>query len=81
MEFGGLRDNGLEDAGGDVERTWVVPSVVRALEDLKNCGGGICNVLLVDVIKGRPGGDGDVGKGRGDGDGGLGGVERHSILS
>jgi len=35
-KFGGwgTRDDGLEDAGSDVERTWVVPSVVRALEDL-----------------------------------------------
>ena len=30
----GTRDDGLEDAGSDVKRTWVVPSVVRALEDL-----------------------------------------------
>jgi len=35
-KFGGwgMRDDGLEDAGSDVERAWVVPSVVRALEDL-----------------------------------------------
>jgi len=34
-KFGGwgTRDDGLEDAGSDVERAWVVPSVVRALED------------------------------------------------
>jgi len=67
----GTGDDGLEDAGGDIKRAWVVPSVVRALEDLKDGGGGIRNVLLVDVIKGGPGGDGDVGEGgRGD-DGGL----------
>ena len=32
-KFGGwgTRDDGLEDAGSDVKRTWVVPSVVRAL--------------------------------------------------
>ena len=34
LEFRGLKDNGLEDAGGDVKGTWVVPSIVRALEDL-----------------------------------------------
>jgi len=30
-ELRGLRDNGLEDTGGDVERAWVIPSVMRAL--------------------------------------------------
>jgi len=59
-KLGGLQNDGLEDAGGDVKRTWIVPSVVRALEDLKDSGGGVHNVLLVDVIKGGPGGDGDV---------------------
>jgi len=73
----GTGDNGLEDAGGDVKRAWVVPSVVRALEDLKDGGGGIRNVLLVDVIKGRPGGDRDMREGGGGDDGGLRGSERH----
>ena len=77
LELGGLRDDGLEDAGGDIKRTWVIPSVVRALEDLKDGGGGVRNVLLVDVIKGGPGGDRDVGEGRGGDDGGLRGSERH----
>jgi len=67
-ELRGLRDDGLEDAGGDVKRTWVIPSVVRALKDLKDGSGGICNVLLVNVIKGGPGGDRDVGKGGGGND-------------
>jgi len=67
----GTGDDGLENAGGNVKRAWVIPSVVRALEDLKDGGGGIRNVLLVDVIKGRPGGAGDVGEGRGGDDGGL----------
>jgi len=80
-KFGGLGDDGLKDMGGDVEGTWVIPSVVRALEDLENCGSGVCNVLLVNIIKGGPGGDGDVGKGGGGDDGGLGRVERHSILN
>ena len=81
LEFRRLRDNGLEDAGGNIERTWIVPSVVRALEDLKDGGSGVCNVLLVDVIKGGPGGDQDVGEGGGGDDGGLRRSERHSILN
>ena len=56
----GMGDNGLKDAGGDVKRTWVVPSVVRALKDLKDGGSGVRNVLLIDVIKGGPRGGGDV---------------------
>jgi len=72
-EFGGWGtwNNRLEDAGGDVKRAWIVPSVVRALEDLKDGSSGVCNVLLVDVIKGGPGGDGDVGEGGGGDNGGL----------
>ena len=27
----GTGDDGLEDAGGDVKRAWVIPSIVRAL--------------------------------------------------
>jgi len=82
-EFGswGTWNNRLEDAGGDVKRAWVVPSVVRALEDLKDGGGGVCNVLLVDVIKGGPGGNGDMGEGGGGDDSGLRRSERHSILN
>ena len=76
-ELGRLRVDGLEDAGGDVKGTWVVPSVVRTLEDLKDGGGGVRNVLLVDVIKGGPGGDGDVREGGGGDDGGLRGGKRH----
>ena len=72
LKLGGLRDNGLEDAGGDVEGAWIVPSIVRALEDLEDGGSGVRNALLVDVIKGRPGGDRDVGEGRGGDDGRLG---------
>jgi len=56
----GTGDDGLKDAGSDVKRTWVVPSVVRALKDLKDGGGGVRNVLLIDIIKGGPGGGGDV---------------------
>jgi len=73
----GTGDDGLEDAGGDVKRAWVIPGVVRALEDLKDGGGGVCNVLLIDVIKGGPGGDRDVGESRGGNDGGLRRIERH----
>jgi len=67
----GTGDDGLEDAGSDVERAWIVPSVVRTLEDLEDGGSGIRNVLLVNVIKGGPGGDRDMGEGRGGNDGGL----------
>jgi len=77
----GTWNNRLEDMGGDVKRTWVVSSVVRTLKDLKDGGGGVRNVLLVDVIKGGPGGSGDVGEGRGGDDGGLRRSERHSILN
>ena len=76
-----LGDNGLEDVGGDVKGTWVVPSIVRTLKDLKDGSSGVRNILLVDVIKGGPGGDRDVGKG-GEGNGGrLRSVERHLILN
>ena len=77
----GMGNDGLEDMGSDIERTWVVPGVVRAVEDLKDGGSGVRNVLLVDVIKGGPGGDGDVGKGGGGDDGGLRRSEQHSILN
>jgi len=72
-EFGGwgMGGDGLEDTGSNVERTWVVPGVVRTLEDLKNGSGGVCNVLLVNVIKGRPGGNRDVREDGGGDDGGL----------
>jgi len=73
----GTGDDGLEDAGGNVKRAWVIPGVVRALEDLKDGGGGVRNILLIDVIKGGPGGDQDVGEGRGGDDGGLRRIERH----
>ena len=58
-ELGRLRSgvDRLEDTSGDVKGTWVVPSVVRALEDLKDGGGGVHNVLLIDIIKGGPGGN------------------------
>jgi len=73
LKLGGLRSgiDGLEDTGGDVERAWIVPSVVRALEDLKDGSSGVHNVLLIDVVKGRPGSNGDMGEGRGGDDGGL----------
>jgi len=80
LEFRGLRDDRLEDAGGNVKRTWVIPSIMRALKDLKDGGGGICNVLLVNVIKGGPEGNRDMGEGRGGNSSGLRSVERHLIL-
>jgi len=81
LEFGGLRGDGLEDVGSDVKRTWVIPSVVRALKDLEDGSGGVRNVLLVNIIKGGPEGDRDVGEGRGGDGGGLRSVERHLILN
>jgi len=62
----------LEDAGGDIKRAWVIPSIMRTLKDLKDGSGGIRNVLLVNVIKSRPGGNRDVEEGRGGNGGGLG---------
>jgi len=73
--------DGLEDTGGDVKRAWVVPSIVRTLEDLKDGSSSVRNVLLIDIIKGGPGGDGDMGKGRGGNSSGLRSVERHLILN
>ena len=60
-------------------RTWVVPGVEVRVKDFKDCGGGVGNVLLIDVIKGRPGGNRDLGKGGGGDDGGLRSVERHLL--
>ena len=72
-ELGRLRSrvDRLEDTSGDVKGTRIVPSVVRALDDLEDCCGGVRNILLIDVIKGGPGGNGDVGEGGGGDDSGL----------
>jgi len=67
----GTGDNGLKDVGSDVKRAWIVPSVVRTLEDLEDGSGGIRNILLVNIIKGGPGGDRDVGEGGGGDDSGF----------
>ena len=80
-KFRGLGDNRLEDAGGNVERAWIVPSVVRALKDPKDGSSGICNGLLIDIVKGRPRSNRDVGEGGGGDSSGLRSVERHLILS
>jgi len=58
-------------------RAWEIPSVVVGLENFKDGGGGVSNVLLIYVIEGGPGGDRDVGKGGGGDNGGLRGSERH----
>jgi len=71
LRLGRLRVDGLEDAGGDIERAWVIPSVVRTLKDLEDGSSGIRNVLLIDVVKGGPGSNGDMGEGRGGNDSGL----------
>ena len=71
--MGGLRSGGdrLEDIGSDVKRAWIVPSVVRALKDLKDGGSGVGDILLIYVIEGQPESNRDVGEGRGGDDGGL----------
>jgi len=45
--------------------TWEIPSIVVRVEDFEDSSGSVSDVLLVDVIKGGPGGDRDVGEGRG----------------
>jgi len=79
LELGGLRSrgDGLEDMGSDVKGAWVVPSIVRALKDLKDGSGGICNVLLIGVVKGGPGSNRDMGEGKGGDNSGLRRSERH----
>ena len=71
------------DWGGGAEgvgtRTWVVPGVEVRVENLKDGGGGVGDVLLVNVIKGRPRSDRDLGKGGGGDDSGLRSVERHLL--
>ena len=54
-----------------------VPSVEVTVKYLKDSGGGISKVLLVDIVNGRPGGDGNLREGRGSDGGGLRGSERH----
>jgi len=54
--------------------------VVR-LEDFKDSSGGVRNILLIDVVKGGPGSDRDMGEGGGGDDGRLRRSERHSILN
>jgi len=58
-------------------RAWEVPSVVVELEDFKDGSGSVSDVLLINIIKGRPGGDRDVGEGGGGNDGRLGSSEGH----
>jgi len=70
-EFGGLGDDRLKDMSSNVERAWIIPSVVRALEDLKDGGSGVHNILLIDVVKGGPGSNRDMGEGGGGDNGGL----------
>ena len=71
------------DGGRGTEgvNTWagIVPGIEVRIEDFEDCGGSVGDVLLVNVIKGRPGSDGDLGEGGGGDDGGLGSVERHLL--
>ena len=59
--------------------TWVIPSVEVRVKNLKDCGGGVGDILLINIIEGRPGSDRDLGKGGGGDDSGLGSVERHLL--
>ena len=47
------------------------------LKNFEDGGGGVGDVLLVYIIKGRPRGDRDVGEGGGGNDSGLRGSEGH----
>ena len=55
-EFGRWGVRRGSDWGGGAEgvgtRTGIIPGVEVRVENLKDCGGGIGNVLLIDVIKG-----------------------------
>ena len=75
------RSDGRGGAEGIGTGTWVVPSVEVRVEDFKDSGGGVGNVLLIYIIKGRPRSDRDLGKGGGGDDGGLRSVKRHLILN
>jgi len=54
-----------------------IPSVEVTVQYLKDGGGGIGEVLLVDVVNGRPGGDGDLEESGGGDDGGFRRSKRH----
>ena len=56
---------------------WEVPSVIVAIEDLKDGSSGVGEVLLIYVVNSRPGRDRELGEGGGGDDGGLGRSERH----
>jgi len=74
-------NNGLEDVRGNDVGTWVVPSIVGGVKDFKDSSSSICNVLLIDVIKGQPGSNGDLEEVGGGNNGRFGSGERHLILS
>ena len=65
------------EAIGEGVRAGVIPGVKVRIENFKDGGGGVGDVLLINVIKSRPRSDGDLGKGGGGDDGGLRSVERH----
>ena len=50
------------------------------LEDFKDSGGGVGDILLIYVIEGRPRSDGDVGEGRGGDDSRLRSGEGHFTI-
>ena len=54
---GQCRAGGILETGAS--RTWVIPSVVRTVEDIVDDLKGGGGVLLIDSIQVRPGGDGE----------------------
>ena len=52
---------------GAIERTWVIPSVVGAIEEVLDDLVGVGNVQLVDVVNLGPGDGGKGGGGDGSG--------------
>jgi len=81
---GEQQERGSNRRGGAISvGVWagVVPGVEVQIENLKDGGGGISDVLLINVIKGQPGSDRDLGKGGGGDNGGLRSVKRHLILN
>jgi len=85
-EGGVIKNRGRQTGDGNDGRgglkcvgTWAgeIPGVEVTVKDLKDSGSGVGEVLLIDVVNGRPGGDRDLGKGGGSDDGRLGQSERH----
>ena len=82
-EEGGRANGGIgeewdsEAAGGVTIRAWIVPGVVRAIEEVLNDLVGGADVYLVDVVNLQPRGDREGRGGDGGGSGGSGKRRRH----